>query len=78
MKVPLILIVAGALSGCVTTTYIDPYSGTQTQVVQPAPGVTETFVLGAAVGALMAIDRPYGSYHRHDGYRPKHSYRRSR
>jgi hypothetical protein len=79
MKALLTLLVAGALSGCVTTTYIDPYSGAQTQVVQPAPGVAETMALGAAVGALVAMDRSYTSrYPRHDYYRPKYSYRRSR
>jgi hypothetical protein len=57
MKAVLILLlVTGVLSGCMTTTYIDP-RGIQTQVVQPAPGVVEAMALGFLAGAVVAMDR---------------------
>jgi hypothetical protein len=59
------LLVADALSGCVTTTYIDPYTGARTQTVQPAPGVAEAVVRGVAVGAVAALNSRTSSYHTH-------------
>ena len=67
------LLIAGSLSGCVTTTYVDPYTGAQTQTVQPAPGVAEAVALGAAVGAVAAMNRTPG-YHTH--YPTRRYYRR--
>ena len=64
MKFLLTALLAVNLSGCVTTTYIDPYTGAQTQTVQPAPGVAEAVALGAAVGAVAALNRtPNYAYH---------------
>ena len=74
MKVLLTLLVAGFLTGCVTTTYIDPYTGAQTQTVQPAPGVAEAVVLGAAVGAAAALNSRTPSFHTR--YPPRRAYYR--
>jgi hypothetical protein len=52
-------VVTASLTGCVTTTYVNPYTGQPTTVVQPAPGVAEAVAAGVVIGAIGAATRPY-------------------